>query len=411
MPEAGARWVVDQDDSLKTRVAINELHDLASGVIVVHPRPTTRRLAHDVLVALTKDFRSPGWSGGPPRAWKLARLWLAAEHICHVVVYGAHRLKHDDVEQLVAACSGTGAAIWLLTCSEEQTRGAARATLPDMFAGCGSDQPADAGEKKAAPRPTVACAEADFVTFRASCYAELGLGLVGAVDERLSDVIWRVQCWIDERRTHLNSWDAGEKLEQLLGEARDQEDALVVIRAMQLAFFDRGYLLSLDAPTVCDATRLIINQPSGDPAANALRRISDPALAALGALTACTPLDTERLALLRLARVGDEGAYVENGRTRYDLPAAMRGLLQAQVLNRLGQNAALEDTLFVDRTGAPCTPRRIRDLAQSVRCHTLAGRTPRHVERSTWHLGKLLTVHRLRRGIAQRAAPAELPVA
>ena len=98
MPEVGVRWVVDQDDSLKTRVAINELYDLASGVIVVHPRPTTRRLAHDVLVALTKDFRSPGWPGGPPRAWKLARLWLAAEHIRHVVVYGAHRLRDDDVE-------------------------------------------------------------------------------------------------------------------------------------------------------------------------------------------------------------------------------------------------------------------------------------------------------------------------
>lgn len=410
MPEAGVQWVVDQDDSLATRVAVNQLHDLTAGVIVVHPRPTTRRLAHDVLVALTKDFRSPGWPGAPPRAWKLARVWLAAELIRHVVVYGAHRLRDDDVEQLVAA-SGTGATTWLLTCSQEQARGAARATLAGMFAACGTDQAPDPSETKAITRPTVACAEADFVTFRASCYAQLGLGLVGAVDDRLSDVIWRVHSWIDERRTHLNRWDAGDKLEQLLGEARDQEDALVVIRAMQLAFFDRGYLLSLDAATVCDATRLIFNQPSGDPAANALRRISDPALAAIGALTACTSLDTERLARLDLNRVGEEGAYVENGRTRYDLPASMRALLQAQVLNRLAENAALKDTLFVDRTGAPCTPRRIRDLAQSVRCHTLAGRTPRHVERTTWHLGMLLSVHRLRRGIAQRAAPAELPVA
>lgn len=410
MPDAGVQWVVDPDDSLATRVAVNELHDLTAGVIVVHPRPTPGRLAHDVLVALTKDFRSPGWPGAPPRAWKLAGLWLAAEQIRHVVVYGAHRLRHDDVEQLVAA-SGPRATTWLLTCSHEQARGSARATLASMFAACGSDKAPDPGEKKAISRPTVACADADFVTFRASCYAQLGLGLVGAVDDRLSDVIWRVHCWIDERRTHLNCWDTGDKLEQLLGEARDQEDAIVVIRAMQLAFFDRGYLLSLDAATVCDATRLIFNQPSGDPAANALRRMSDPALAAIGALTACTSLDAERLARLCLNRVGDQGAYVENGRTRYDLPAAMRALLQAQVLDRLAGNAALEDTLFVDRTGAPCTPRRIRDLAQRVRCHTLAGRTPRHVERTTWHLGMLLTVHRLRPGIAQRAAPQELPVA
>lgn len=411
MTDAAVRWVVDRDDALRTRVAINDLHDVSAGVIVVHPRPTTRHLAHDVLVALSKDFRSPGWPGGAPRAWKLAGLWLAAEHVRQIVVYGAHRLTADDVQRLTTAASGSGATIWLLTCSAEQARRAPHTSMPLLFAACSRNRAPDPGEKIAPSRPGVVCTDADFVTFRASCYRLLGLASVRAVDERLSDVIWRVQCWIDERRTRLNRWDAGEKLEQLLGEARNQEDALVVIRATQLALFDRGYLLSLDAATICDATRLILNKPSGDSAANALRRMSNPALAALGALTACTPLDTQRLAGLRLDHIDEQGAYVELGRVRYDLPAAMRGLLRAQMLDRLSHNAAPDETLFVDRAGARCTPRRIRDLAQNVRRHSLAGRTPRHVERSVWHLGELLTVQRLLRGSAKRAAAADLPAA
>ena len=410
MTDPDVRWVVDHDDALHTRIAINDLHDLAAGVIVVHPQPATRRLAHDLLVALNKDFRSPGWPTSPPRAWKLAELWLTAEAVGHVVVYGAHRLTADDLQRLSNAAASSRATVWLLTCSPDQACRAQRSSLARLLTACGSARPLEVGETAPSSRPAVVCAATDFVTFRASCYRLLGLGNVRALDERLSEVMCRVQRWIGERRAHPNRWDAGALLEQLLGDARDQEDAVVVIRATQLAFFERGYLLSLDAATICDATRLILNQPANNAGAAPLRRMTDPALAALGALTACTPLDSQRLAGLRLHCVDDQGEHVTLGRVSYGLPVAMRGLLRAQLLHRAGQSATADEELFVDRAGGPCTPRRIRDLALKVRRHTLAGRAPRHVDdRSVWNLGLLLTVHRLRRAIPSHVPAAGLP--
>lgn len=409
MTEPDVRWIVDHDDALHARIQVNDLHNLAAGVIVVHPQPATRRLAHDVLVALDKDHRSPGWPGSPERAWMLARLWLTAEAVSQIVVYGAHRLSARDIERLTAAAAGLGATLWLLTCSPGQATGPQRSSIGRLRVACGVAPPAAVGDTAPARRGAVVCAATDFVTFRATCYSLLGLGAVRALDERLSELTWRVQGWIGERRSRLTRWDAGDLLEQLLTDACDQEDAVVVIRATQLAFFEEGYLLSLDAATICDATRLILNKPANDAGAAALRRMSDPALAALGVLTACTPLDTQRLAGLRIRSVDQDCGAVTLGRVSYDVPEAMRGLLRAQLLNRAAHGAAEEDGMFVDRAGGPCTPRRIRDLSLKIRRHTLAGRVPRHVDDSSlWHLGLLLTVDRLRL-VPTHAAAARVP--
>lgn len=146
MTDADVRWVVDHDDALHTRIAINDLHDLAAGVIVVHPQPATRRLAHDLLVALSKDFRSPGWPTSPPRAWKLAELWLTAEAVGHVVVYGAHRLTADDLQRLSNAAARSRAKVWLLTCSPDQACRAQRSSLARLLTACGSARPLEVGE-------------------------------------------------------------------------------------------------------------------------------------------------------------------------------------------------------------------------------------------------------------------------
>ena len=408
MTEPEVRWIVDHDDALHARIQVNDLHNLAAGVIVVHPQPATRRLAHDVLVALDKDHCSPGWPGSPEPAWKLARLWLTAEAVSHIVVYGAHRLSARDIERLTEAAAGPGATVWLLTCSPGQATGRQRSSIARLRVVCGVAPQRAVGDTAPARRAAVVCAATDFVTFRATCYSLLDIGTVRALDERLSELVWRVQGWIGERRSRVTGWDAGDLLEQLLADACDQEDAVVVIRATQLAFFEQGYLLSLDAATICDATRLILNKPADEAGAAALRRMSDPALAALGVLTACTPLDTQRLASLHLQSVDEDGGVVTVGRVRHDVPEAMRGLLRAQRLDRAGHGAAADDGLFVDRAGGPCTARRIRDLSLKIRRHTLACRVPRHVDDSSvWHLGRLLAVDRLR--LVPAHAAARLP--
>ena len=85
------------------------------------------------------------------------------------------------------------------------------------------------------------------------------------------------------------------------------------------------------------------DKPANDAGAAALRRMTDPALAALGALTACTPLDSQHLAGLRLHFVDDQGEHVTLGRVSHDVPVAMRGLLRAQLLYRAGQGATADE--------------------------------------------------------------------
>lgn len=389
------RWVVDHDDSLLARTQINDLHDLQRGVIVIHPRPGARRLGQDMLIALDKDHRGPGWPAGPERAWRLAGLWLAAEQVRHAVVYGAHRLADPDLQRLTSATKTAGATLWLVTHSAQQATGTSSTGLTELYQTC-STSPRSQANEPASARSAIICAAADFATFRATCWQLLDVAMTRAVEERLAEVMWTVQRWLVELSGAADRWGTGALVEQLLSGARDQDDAIVVMRATQLAFFDAGLLLSVNADAVCDAARLILNQAPTGPAIAALRRTMDPTLAALGALTLCTPLDSHRLAELRLKAITSHAVAV--GDTVYDVPSGLRAAIRAQVVLRAQQHARPDDALFADRAGAPCTPRRLRDLATRNRQQTLAGSTVRHVDgRCGHHLGGLLTVHQLRR--------------
>lgn len=242
----------------------------------------------------------------------------------------------------------------------------------------------------------------DFVTFRAACWRRLDPGGRRTVDDRLVAVANRL---LDQLAAgpEPDCWQAGALLETQLSEAVDQDDVIVILRATQLAFFEAGYLLQADTAAVCDASRLIINAHRSPAQAAALRRLTDPVLAAIGALTACTPLDSHRLANLDLGSVDDDGGYVSTRHANYDLPAAFRGLMCAQRRARQRDGARHDEPFFADRNGARCTPRRVRDLAKRAQTHTLAGRTPRHVgDGRGRHLGGLITIHPLR-----RLAPAD----
>lgn len=409
MTDAGGHvlWVFDHEDSLVTCVQINDLHDPAHGVVVVHRRPGSHGLAHDLLGALGKDHHGLGWPG-EPRAWPLADLWVAAESVQHVVVYGAHRLTTDDVNRLTEMMAARHGHVWLVTRIAGQAEIRWRPALEDLLAiGAAQVKPRTLQEHCDAQR-TMLCADENFLTFRARCWWLLGPATLRDVEENLAAVIATTERWLT-RHQEPDRWQIGALLERLLGDARNQDDVIVVLRAMQIAFFGHGQLLSCNTPALCDSSRLIINARRGSEQAAALRRICAPDLAALGALTACTPLDSHRLADLRLDSISADGTRVVCDDSDYQLPAEFMGLVRAQQLSRQRMRAQPPDALFVDRTGGACPPRRIRDLARRVQEHSLAGRVPRHVDDAVGrHLGGLLSLEQLRR--AERDdAPVRLP--
>lgn len=402
------RWVIDREDRLVTCVQINDLHDLSKGVIVVHRRPGSRGLAHDLLGALAKNHHGLGWPASEPRAWPLADLWISAEAVRDIVVYGAHRLTEDDLVRLTQIATNARARLWLVTRVAGQADLRHRAELEDLLAIRAPEPKPYTLQEHIDARRAMLCADEDFLTVRLACWRELGADALRDVEERLASVITEVGRWL-AHDPDPDRWQTGALLEQMLSNARDQDEVIVVLRAIPLAFFQHGQLLGCDTPALSDATRLIINARCGDEQAAALRRISAPDLAALGALTACTPLDSHRLAELRLESISDDRAQVVCGDVRYDQPAAFRGLVCAQKLSRQRTGAQPQDALFVDRTGSACPPRRICELAGRAQEHCLAGRVPRHVDDAVGrHLGGLLSIDLLRR--AQHTdAPVRLP--
>jgi len=406
-PVGRVRWIFDHEDSVVTCVQINDLHDPADGVVVVHRRPGSRGLAHDLLGALGKNHHGLGWPG-EPRAWPLADLWLAAECVQHLIIYGAHRLTTDDVNRLTEIVARTRGRLWLVTRIAGQVDIRWRAALDDLLAlGAARVKPHTVQEHRDAQR-TMLCADENFLTFRAGCWWLLGPATLRDVEERLAAVIAATERWLTNHEEP-DRWQTGALLERLLGDARDQDDVIVVLRAMQIAFFQHGWLLSCNTPALCDSSRLILNARRGGEQAAALRRVCAPDLAALGTLTACTPLDSHRLAGLRLDSIVADGGRVVCEDNHYELPAAFRGLVRAQQLSRQRMGAQPPDALFVDRAGNACPPRRIRDLARRVQEHCLSGRVPRHVDDDAGrHLGGLLSLEPLRR-TERDDAPVRVP--
>lgn len=284
-----ARWVLDRDDRLPTCLAINALHDPAAGVVVMHRSPQVRGLGHDLLAALGKTHDALGWPASEPRAWRLAELWLAAAPVDELVVYGAHRLADTDVDRLTRAADRARARLWLVTRVRDQALADnARGSLRELLAlNRGGPRPQTIDDRRHAARPTL-CADADFLSFRARCWWLLGGPTLHQVEARLEAVMTATADWLVDR-PEPGAGEAGALIEQLLLDCRDSGDVVVTLRAMQLAFFDAGWLLGCETRTLCDMARPLTNTRRGPEQAYALGQISAPDLAALGALTACTP--------------------------------------------------------------------------------------------------------------------------
>jgi hypothetical protein len=86
--------------------AVNRLHDLANGVIVVYPTPGRggEGIARDVLQALGKRFRDRT-PRDPRRLRALAEIWLRAEWARELVIAAADRRPAADWRVLRDLCS------------------------------------------------------------------------------------------------------------------------------------------------------------------------------------------------------------------------------------------------------------------------------------------------------------------
>lgn len=116
--DASVRVVIDPVDDGQLTAELDRRAEPAAGVVVVHPVPrltTPNQLGVDLLVALGKPSDAVDREGCTRRqAWHLARIWLEAERVRHLVVLDAENLPPELWTLLVEVTSSLRARLWLL---------------------------------------------------------------------------------------------------------------------------------------------------------------------------------------------------------------------------------------------------------------------------------------------------------
>jgi hypothetical protein len=109
-------WVLDPDDDVTCLRTLFGLHDLGTGVIVCHPRPTATWpvLVADLLAALGKHPRALSRERRTAHGRALLQVWLRAERTRHLVVLRTHQLGADLLGRLADLAETAGITLWLV---------------------------------------------------------------------------------------------------------------------------------------------------------------------------------------------------------------------------------------------------------------------------------------------------------
>jgi hypothetical protein len=311
-------------------------------------------LALDLLVALGKDHDALAVERLSPKAWPLARSWVAAEQIRDLLVLRAHLLPGPRWADLLSLEGGPGMRLWLIVHqgapSAAQRRTLNRsacdvelATFRDHWEG------ADDGPTVAEPRPEMPAE--DFLVFRAACRRHLNHAHFEQVDERYRRSLDETAAWLRAwpETTPLSRPAVHAFLQRLTADCEDAADALVRFRALQSELFRHGWLLSARGQEAAafDPTKAVARLDRHR--ATRLRALADPRATALAAASLVSEAAIDALLRMRVSDVSP-GAIVVDHRS-YLIPAWADGLVAALIHQRRQGGALAHDPLFVDRRG------------------------------------------------------------
>jgi hypothetical protein len=381
--------VLDPADSAACHRLVASRHDLAAGRVVCHPTPgaSATGLALDLLVALGKRFDQLEAERVQPhaRAWELACLWLAGEQARHLLVLRAHRLDQDSWRRLLALPGACQLTLWLVV-HRPDLRPAQQAALAQtphqrithqQFAALW--EPTLTGHPRAHPAapdassPFPAVPGDDFATFRAAARSLLDPQSFHRVDAVWRAALAQTLAWPPLAHTSrpaaapltepLAVADVAAFLQRLTVASSSAAETLVRLRAAQAGFFRHGYHLRLTIRpgALLEATGLRAGLDR--PAADRLRWLATPRLAAAGVLALATELTPEQLGRLTLDQVDPDSGGVRVAGQSYAIPAYARGLVRTLWLQRHRQGATRTSPLFaVQPTGPRLGPAAMQHL-------------------------------------------------
>jgi hypothetical protein len=288
--------VLNAEIQPRTMARLLSLHDMESGVLVCHPVPPAKaagNLAPDVLYALGKHPSTRGWPRNPRAAEHSSTIWLQAERITDVLLLRAELFAHTSLAELVELNRRAGARTWLIFDSLSARRAAAaqlgaRLTTRVRITPRGDQPrtPIKTHTRWPATSPWLA---------RASATRTFTIDQLNALDARMHAAFNNTSSWLSTQRQL--SPEATERFLALLTSDASQQTRYARILGASSALLLHGL-----APEIRERSgrRSTIACAPNSKQAREIRRHSNPARAALKAITMLTDIDAETLAYLTL---------------------------------------------------------------------------------------------------------------
>ncbi len=330
--------------------------DIASGVVVVRPVPgvsNTRRLAADVLIAMGKHYDALSRERQSSHGWGLARLWMRAERVRHLVVCDADRLPSRLRDELGVAAATTGCHLWLVDTVEpgspQPTVRGTDCSARELL----SQLPVRTDEDAASLDENLLLPEEGFLTFRWACRHRLSAACFAEVDAVYVEAHRTTSSWLDSRRSQdrPGNEEVARQLRAITSPSRSSAETVVRLRAAQAAYFRNGVLVEIDevtSPGPLDVPAVGLNPLLS----LRLRRLVTPAWTCALALAAAGGFNTTALAALRLDNLSPDGQLLTVAGRSIEVAPHAAGLVRAQVLARRDAGAGPDDPLLVNAGGA-----------------------------------------------------------
>jgi hypothetical protein len=354
-PEQWVRVVVDPLDDARLSDDLEGRTDILGGIAVVRPVPgatTPARFAVDLLTAMGKHHEALEGEGQAHRSWHMARLWLQAEHLRHLVVLDADRLPATLWRLLAELAGHLRMRLWLVVRNavdpspfdvlglwRQWTTSELLDRLPPISPAGTVDLP---GEEIPLPADGL-------LTFRASCSELLLPEQFAKVDALYRDAFCATRDWNRALAPGDRAAIVGQ-LRTLTIHSSSATETRIRVHAAQAAHFVDGTLVKVGKarwPGRVDVPQLGLSRHL----ARRLRRIVTPAWACALALTAATAHWDNDLVALTMGDLDDDGREGLLAGERFDIPAHAAALVRAQLLVRQDADARDTDPLFVDRQG------------------------------------------------------------
>jgi hypothetical protein len=191
--------------------------------------------------------------------------------------------------------------------------------------------------------------------------------------------------------------DVSALLQQLTATSSCAAETLVRLRGAQAAFFAHGFLLSMQLVSGAQVGPADLRPRLDQAAADRLRELCTPSLAAAMTLTLVTEMSPAQLCELDLGDVAADAAAVRVDGEWFTIPAYAHSLVRAHLLDRASVGAGPADPLFVARR----SQQRLGQMAMVGWLGTVSRRTavarPPAAEYEEWWWGPAPTDQWLRR--------------